>query len=255
VRPISEKILVRAEGGPLARRLRAERGFTLIEITIALAIAAVLFAGVITGIGSLTGAKAKQAAGQLAGTIRSLYDTAALSGRTCRLVFMIPDPRNKEGATKYWAECAEGALTSSRDRDEELREATREEEERRKMKAPGIAGGRTAARDFMASDKPTLGDFFSEEKQRIEHPARYSAFSSEEIAPRELPSAIRLSVWTRNQRSTVDQGLAYLYFFPQGYTERAMVFIQQGGNAWTLRVAPLTGKTDVVPELLEVPRP
>jgi general secretion pathway protein H len=235
------------------RRLHAERGLTLIEITIALAIAAVLFAAVITGVGSLTGAKAKQAAGQLAGTIRSLYDTSALSGRTCRLVFVIPDPRNKEGTTKYWAECAEGALTSSRNRDEALREATQEEMDRRKMKATGITDARTG-RDFMASDKPTLGDFLSEEKQRIEKQTRFSSFTSEEIAPRELPSAIRLSVWTRNQRSIVDQGLAYLYFFPQGYTERAMVFVQQGGNAWTLRIAPLTGKTDVVPELLEVPR-
>ena len=59
---------------------------------------------------------------------------------------------------------------------------------------------------------------------------------------------------TRQQREPTEKGLAYLYFFPQGFTERAQVYVRQGDNVWTLRVQPLTGKVDVVGEALEVPR-
>ena len=52
----------------------------------------------------------------------------------------------------------------------------------------------------------------------------------------------------------VDSGLAYLYFFPQGYTERAQVYVRQGNNVWTLPVSPLTGQASIVGGELEVPK-
>ncbi len=74
------------------------------------------------------------------------------------------------------------------------------------------------------------------------------------MKPQKLPSNVRIGVWTRNQREEVTSGTAYLYFFPQGFTERAMVFVRQGNNAWTITVSPLTGKTQIVADALEVPR-
>ena len=68
-----------------------KRGFTLIEMVVALAIVAVLFAAVVIGVGALTGAKAKESATELSGVIRSMYDTANLTGKTCRLVFELPE--------------------------------------------------------------------------------------------------------------------------------------------------------------------
>src|SRR6266851_1086223 len=180
------------------------RGLTLIELIIALAIVVVLFATVVTGVGAITGSRAKAAAGELGGVIRSLYDTAALTGRTCRLVLQIPDPSDDQSRAKYWAECAASNVTTRRD--------------------------------------------------RVEAVARYSVYTSPEITPRELPSGVHASVWTAHQRNAIGAGTAYLYFFPQGMTERALVFLRQGRNTLTLQVAPLTGKTTVVGEQLEVPR-
>jgi general secretion pathway protein H len=51
----------------------------------------------------------------------------------------------------------------------------------------------------------------------------------------------------------VKNGQAFLYFFPQGYTERAQIWVRQGKNTWTLSISPLTGKTAIVSEDLEVP--
>src|SRR5436305_677525 len=97
---------------PRGRGRAARRGFTLIELTIALVIVALLFSATVLSIGAVTGSKAKAATGELGGVIRSLYDTSGLSGKTCRIVFDIPDPKDEDAETKYRAECAAGALTT-----------------------------------------------------------------------------------------------------------------------------------------------
>lgn len=230
---------------------RAQRGLTLIEISIAIIIVAMLFSAAVMGIGSLTGAKAKGAAGELAGTIRSLYDSAALRGKTCRLVFEIPEAK-EEKPTRYHAECAESGVTTARDRDNALRDENRERDQSRRSSR----GGRGDQRSFVASggETPSTQDLMDSEKVRVENASRFSSFTSEEIPARELPGDVRVSIWTRQQRTAVDSGVAYLYFFPQGYTEKAYVYLSQGDNVWTLDVSPLTGKVNIVDEALEVPR-
>jgi len=228
------------------KRTRGQRGLTLIEIMVALMIAAVLFSAVVVSIGSITGTKAKAATSELAGVIRSLYDTAALSGKTCRLVFEISDPKT-DGSTRYRAECAAGSVTTSRDRDEELLEGNRSADELARL-------GGDARRDYREGSGPNLNDELAGERERVEKAAQFSEFTAPELEPRKLPSDVKVSVWTRQQREPVEKGLAYLYFFPQGFTERAQVYVRQGDNVWTLRVQPLTGKVDVVGEALEVPR-
>ncbi len=238
---------------------RAKAGFTLIELVVAIALVGILFGAVALGVGSILGTKAKTAAGQLSGTIRSLYDTASLSGKTCRLVISMPSPKDEDGETKYWAECAAGNVTSRKDRDQELKdEARRLELEEREAKRGGGKGAKldTTARAFGAysNDEPTLADLLAQEKERISNAAKYSQYTNPEVTPQTLPSSVRLSVWTRHQTAAAKDGTAYLYFFPQGYTEKAMVFVKQGNNVWTITVSPLTGKTAVVGEELEVPR-
>ena len=132
---------------PLAARQRAARGLTLIEIAIALVIAAVLFAAVVVSVGSITGSRARGAAGELAGTIRALYDTAALPGKTCRIVFELP-PQKSEEPVRYRAECAGKGVTTDRDRENSLKEDNREREEA--ARDPG----RDRRPNFRRSDKP-----------------------------------------------------------------------------------------------------
>jgi general secretion pathway protein H len=224
---------------------RGRRGMTLIEIAIALLIAAVLFSAVTVSIGAITGAKAKAAAGELAGVVRALYDTAGLTGKTCRLVFELPGGEDEETPVRYHAECAAGSVTTARDREAALREDTArprdgEREER------GLAGQQGGTR--------SLEELMTAEQQRVEQAATFQGFTSEAVEARTLPGDVRVGVWTRQQRVYVESGVAYLYFFPQGFTEKAQVRLSQGDNVWTLTVAPLTGKVTVVPEALEVPR-
>lgn len=230
--------------------MTARRGMTLIEVTIALAIAATLFAAVVIGIGALTGAQAKESTTQLAGVVRALYDSAALTGRTCRLVFELPGEKDEDGAVTYRAECAKGARTALKDRDRELRELDRREKRDQASKDDQDFRSRRLDSD----DAPTVQELMDREKQRVDDQAKYADYADDDVQEHTLPSSVRLSVWTRHQQKPVSSGPAYLYFFPQGFTERAQIAVKQGSNVWTLTVQPLTGKVAVVPDELEVPR-
>lgn len=94
----------------------------------------------------------------------------------------------------------------------------------------------------------------AQEKDRVEAAARFSIYTTPELKPRQLPASVRISVWTKSQRQAVSSGTAYVYFFPQGFTEKAMIFVGQGNNVWTITVQPLTGKAVVVGDQLEIPR-
>ncbi|MBI3185224.1 MAG: prepilin-type N-terminal cleavage/methylation domain-containing protein [Myxococcales bacterium] len=220
-------------------------GLTLIEVTIALAIAAVLFAAAVMGVGALTGTKAKAAAGELGGVIRAMYDTAALSGKTCRLVFEMPAGKDDGQPAKYWAECASGNITSRKDRDAELRELSRPDERDER---------KSERRERGIGEGPSLQELLAAEKDRVDQVARFAQFTSPEIEQRELPPAVSLGVWTKHQRRVAESGTAFLYFFPQGFTEKAQIYVRQGSNVWTITVQPLTGKVAVVADELEVPR-
>lgn len=234
---------------------RAPRGFTLIELTVALTVAVLLFSALVLGLGALTGTRARKALGELGGAARSLYDTASLTGHTCRMVLLLP--KDDAAEFSYRAECANGSVTSSSDRDQELRDATTRAVEAAKK---GPRRGRDALPGDPRTPGPTgygsgstLMDVLDGEKERVERAVSYSAFTSPEIEPRKM-SGVRVSVWTAHQRSKVDSGLAYLYFFPQGYTERAQVTVRQGRNVWTLLISPLTGKTSIVDGEPEIPK-
>ena len=235
-----------------AMHRRALSGFTLIELVIGIAISALLVGGVVVTAGAITGTKAKTATAELSGVIRALYDSAALKGRTCRLVFDWTRPKGDEaGVVHYRAECAEGAITARKDRDNELKDVRSADE---KKKRKGEEPSRPRFGGTSAEGTPTVEELLAREKDRVEAVAKFSSYSDSEIADRSFDDAVQVSVRTRHQREPVKEGTAYLYFFPQGFTERAQIEVRQGNNVWTILVAPLTGKISVVPEEVEVPR-
>ncbi len=228
------------------------RGFTLIELMVALAVSVVLFAAVAMGVGSRTGAKAKESATELTGVIRSLYDTANLTGKTCRLVFDLPAEKSDSGIVKYRAECAKSGLTAAKNRDEEQKNAREEASDRKRKSRLDDDDKRFTRSD--SDDAPTLQELMAREKSRVDEAAKFSSFTNEEISEHTLPDSVRVWVWTKSLRAPTKSGPAYLYFFPQGYTERAQIYVRQGPNVWTLSVSPLTGKVATASEELEVPK-
>ncbi|MCL2012781.1 MAG: type II secretion system GspH family protein [Cystobacterineae bacterium] len=202
------------------------RGMTLIELLVSMAIIAVILGLTVVGIGALTGTQAKAVTNELVGAIRTLYDTSALTGRTCRLAFSLPDDNNTASETRYQTECSEKATAIRRESTQQL--------------------------ELKQSIAPQT-ETEKEERQKIEALLLHTNFSEQETKPRTLPSAVTLSVWTEHQLKAKNEGQAYLYFFPQGFTENAQIVVRQSDNAWTLVVSGLTGKVQIIPEALEPP--
>src|SRR5512138_449101 len=92
-------------------RLPQPRAFTLIELMIVIAVIALLAAAAGPALGGITGADARKAAGEIAGTMRWLFDSASVRHATCRLAI---DPAERS----FWAECAPGRATIERDPEE-----------------------------------------------------------------------------------------------------------------------------------------
>jgi general secretion pathway protein H len=206
------------------------RGFTLIEMTIALAVAGLLVAVAIPALSNVTRAQLRQRAGQLAGAIRSMYGTTALAGKSCRLVFDLD-------AGSYQAECAKAAVTLDREGErahDGKRELSKEEE-------------------LVANAKDTehLSD---EERTRLELLQKGAFAASTAVPLTQLGTAVTFDgVWVQHQHERYKAGKAFLYFWPSGLTEGASIQLAQGDDVFSLIVSPLTGKVKVVSGRVDAP--
>jgi len=207
------------------RRRRAS-GMTLVEIGVVLAVAALMLAVAIPAFSSVTRAQLRQRTGQLAGAIRSLYGSAAISGRTCRLVFDLD-------ANAYWSECAKTNVRLAR------------EGERSR------GGARVAEPDETLQPRENMSD---EERERAEL-AQKSAFApSPDVPKTELGGSVRFTdVWVQHQPERYTTGRSFLYFWSSGLTEDAAIHLAQGDDVFSLIVSPLTGRVRIAGEREDAP--
>lgn len=199
-----------------ARSSRLARGFTLIELLVVLAVIAGAAAMVVPALNSITGANARKAAGELAGTMRVLFDAAALRHATCRLAIDLE-------RRAFWAECAPGPAGAPADADDDDRLAVRFPDE----SDPDI-------RKVLA--RSTFGQF----KDRL-------------VDRRELPGKAGFGpVHLEGRREAQESGTAYVYFFPGGQAQKAWVPVVDGNNVFTVVTELFTGRTRVVAGKVEV---
>ena len=205
------------------RATPGEAGFTLIELLIVIAVGALLAAAAAPAVASLTGANARKAAGEMAGAMRWLFDTAALRHTTCRLALDL------DGGA-FWAECVDPAKGGGR--------------------GPALGG-----RD----DEEALAERFPEERsrevRRLLARSPFGEFTDRTVKRRELPSGGGLAeVWTPRLDQPVVKGTAHVYFFPGGEAEAARVVVGSGDHLYSVTLEPLTGRARVVAGKPELPR-
>lgn len=67
------------------------------------------------------------------------------------------------------------------------------------------------------------------------------------VKEKSLPKGLRISsVETINMKAPQTTGIAYVYFFPEGFVEAAAVQISNDKVTWTLVFNPLTGQADII---------
>jgi len=207
-------------------RMRRDSGMTLIEIGVALAVAALMLAVAVPALSAVTRAQLRQKSGQLAGAIRSLYGSAAIGGHTCRLAFDLD-------ADAYWSECAKTNVRLSR------------EGERSQ------GGARVPDREELLQAREGLSE---EEREKLEI-AQKSAFAPSADVPRtSLGGSVKFTdIWVQHQPERYTTGKSFLYFWSSGLTEEASVHLTQGDDVYSLIVSPLTGRVKIVGDRVDAP--
>ncbi len=204
---------------------RRDTGFTLIEIAIVLAIVGVLVSGATIGIRALAKSTLRGSGARGAGAQRVLVCSALSTRRPDRLTFDL-------AGHKVLPEASEARLFLHRDEDARPL-ASRD-------------GDPAAEVQPMAPPAGTIAELLPSVDL-----ARFEQFSEEGFHAVDLGGVEIRSVWTPRRKEPVSEGLAYAYYFPQGFGEHAVVLLADGDDVYSLVQHPLTGRVKVLPYAYE----
>lgn len=213
----------------------AARGFTLIEVMVVVVIVALVTVLSVVGLRSFAKTDLRSSATRMAGSIRYLFDRASTSGKVHRLVLDFD-------TGKYWAEMSEDPFVLA---------GGKETDETRQKEAVKIAKEDEAKREtaekesfFGASQIPTR----YMPKPFVPKRAQFGAFREMAVKPITLKSDVLLAdIYTPRLSKPMAAGRGYLYFFPLGMTEAAIIHLSDTKHEtfYSLVVHPLNGRVSV----------
>lgn len=217
---------------------RAEAGVTLIELLIAIGLIALLTGGIASGMGAFGTTRLRTSATLILSGIRVAMTHANTTGFPTRLVFDI------EQRTVHLEQANARMLRRMDD-------ASKEDP------AAGAAAATEVEREAAAAAKQIL------EGPR-ESPPRFVAtdiFNTKDgtgRGPRTLEPDIRFkSIQTEHDPEPRTEGRAYLYFWPGGGTEKAVIVLTRPGqpDGSSIVVSALTGRAAIVRGTVEYDSP
>lgn len=198
---------------------RSERGFTLAETVIVLAIMAGVIAATTSVVGRLSNAKLRSEAMRMSGALRMVYGRAAINGLRYQVTFDVD-------SNTYSVECAEENVVIDYEAEAERAERRSRFDDDEEADPFGLGAGSASLHDC-----------------------------SEPLLPsRETQRGVEIDrVLTIHDRDPVDVGSATVAFFPNGFVERSLIWLNQGESFMTLELDPMTGRVIVHAGDLDVP--
>lgn len=216
-----------------------ESGFTLLEILIVLVIVGLISGMSIRGLRSLAKSDLRSNTSRLSGAMRYLFDRASVTGKYHRLVIDVDEGR-------YWAEVSDDRFYIPREPETEASvkklaalQAETDEKDRRRADLSEAAGGFDMSKVQPQDFRP----------KRV----RFGAFKETTLKPVKLKNTKVMDVYTPRLSDPVIHGRAYIYFFPLGQTEPAIVHLSDpaGETIYSLVVHPITGRVRVYNEYVK----
>jgi general secretion pathway protein H len=232
-----------------ARRL--SQGFTLIEVMVAMMVIALIATIGVRGFRTVTKGNLREGSAHMAGAIRFLFDRASITGKYHRLVIDLNEGR-------YWAEVSDDRFYApnqaesepERQKREAKEDAVEEDERKRKEKQELLYGNSSSS--GASSSSASSSSSFDMSKMEVgefrPRRARFAAFKETALKPVTLKKEVRIkSVYTPRMTDPVTAGRVYLYFYPLGQTEPAVITLtdKSGETVFSLVVHPITGKVKI----------
>ena len=231
------------------RSKTTQRGVTLIEVLVTIAVVAMATAGIIFGVSTISSARLKESAVLVASAIRMGYNHANAKSRTTRMVlsFGESDPNAKNPPRVPLEDSPGRMFLQSGDRTGGAAAATEAEAAAIEAAAEILDGPRKARPSFSP-----IKDLLGFEHENPDLPP----------ATKLLGSGIYFRrVEVEHEEDPIYEDRAYVYFFPGGQAERAHIQVQKGSgeaedsDVMTITVAPLTGKVRILDGPVDLPRP
>lgn len=202
-------------------------GFTLLELIIVIALIALVYTVALPNFGLKSSTDVAQRIGRLNADIKAAFDFAILSKRPCRLAFKLI-------SGEYWLEVTEADHVTISDT-KLLHELTKDEERDLEEQFESDFD------DYVQESEKSFTDDKDEQvltsspvlkaKNKL-RPIKWRKYSSLEWGDRSLGSSIGfkgIQAEHHEAEITVDavgeDAMAYVYFFPQGYVEKAVFYI------------------------------
>jgi len=216
-----------------------QRGLTLIEVMIVLVLMGLLMGTLVFGSGALFGASRRAAAGLIMAGVQKGLAHANTIGKPVRLSIDMTAGRLM----------LEESTTSLALRHPKAPETTPAEgEEQPSLADLAVQDAQIAGEGFLAfATSPSSGfspiDLLGQE---------------DDLPGRPIDPKIKITkVQTEHDEEPVTEGIAYIYFWPGGVTERAVVQLGRGldDEGITVEVSPLTGRARVSRGKVELPEP
>lgn len=219
---------------PSRRGGAQQKGFTLVEILVVLGIAAGIMGFAATYIGSTPISQMRRESANIIRIVSYAYYQAAAQGRYYRVSFNLDDQN-------YLVEQSDSPFYVIKEGDE--KEALRRKNEEDSTGIDSLMEGEESS----APATPPASGSFAESEDEL-------------LSVNAVPNGIRLrDVYVMHQKEPASGGKSYLYFFPRGQTEFAVIHFckaevideevpddeDDSGNYMTLIVNPLNGSVEV----------
>jgi len=255
-------------------------GFTLIELTIVVLVIGLLLGAITFGVGAVGRSRLRTSAVHLSAAIKTAYAWASMRGRPVRMVMDFD-------TGQFWLEQSEDRLLLALDDPsgaagtESVEDAGAEDRNEDGMPdVPGIdlgemglglddlgidvpegmnVDGSSGFMFFNLSRDPFLAQLLPG-TQGIENteakgyrPPKFRALPGSRGKRRELESDVAFkSVYTQHLETPVEEERAFLFFFPGGRTQQAIIqIIDDYERVISIKVHPLTGRVELVSEAVE----
>lgn len=235
--------------------MAAARGFTLMETVVVLLILATASAVVVASVSDTNIAAMRRASSELAGTIRAVYDDAVLTGQTYRLVFDFKSSTIKSEATQKVLSFAKGsnALVQASKLKPQISTFLS-----MKVDAPADddSDSDSASSDTDSDAQPNPLAALFKIGQLAAPPAGSGGSAFHPGRSLKLPDGVKVQdVWIEGMDKPEDENTVYLYFFPHGSTQEAIIHLKDDDNIqFSVRVRPLTGECKIENKYMVVPK-
>jgi len=203
----------------------SELGMTLIEIMVGMAVVAVILSVVIGGIGNFLDSDMKEESNKLASTIRYLYNKSATERLYLRIAYdMDEDSYRVESSTEPFL----------------VRPINAEQVAELEKVAEGDGEEASAAKAALSQIR---GNFSDTESYLLKGVRLVDGIGFKDIQ-------------TSYQKEKIAAGMAYTYFFPNGFATPTVINLQDDDDEinYSLEILPLSGRVRIESQYKELAR-